>query len=137
MMYQELRFDEPQILALYEANQWTNYTLHKETLFEGIKQSLYCYGAYDKNTLVGLIRVVGDGHTIIYIQDILVHPLYHRQGIGTKLMNHVLQKYQTVRQIILTTDNTVEQKSFYESLDFVAYEELDLVGFFQKKERLL
>lgn len=133
MNYQELVYDEAQILALYDANQWTNYTLHPDALFDGIQNSLYCYAAYDNDQLVGLIRVVGDGTTIVYIQDILVLPQYHRQGIGTVLMTHVLSTYEDVRQIVLTTDNTQEQKAFYESFDFVPYETLDLVGFFQKK----
>lgn len=133
MNYQELIYDEAQILALYDANQWTNYTLYPTALLDGIQNSLYCYAAYDNDQLVGLIRVVGDGTTIVYIQDILVLPAYHRQGIGTALMTHVLSLYKDVRQIVLTTDNTKQQKAFYESFDFVPYETLDLVGFFQKK----
>ena len=36
--------------------------------------------AYDEDRLVGLIRVVGDGLTIVFIQDLLVYPQYQRQG---------------------------------------------------------
>ena len=28
--------------------------------------------AYEKNQLLGMIRTVGDGHTVVFIQDILV-----------------------------------------------------------------
>ena len=36
---------------------------------------LFAIGAYDHNQLVGLIRVVGDGLTFIYVQELLVIPL--------------------------------------------------------------
>lgn len=133
MIYKELLFEEHQILALYSANQWTNYTNHKESLFAGIKQSLYTYAAYDGDTLVGLIRVVGDGQTILYIQDLLVLPNYQRQGIGSHLVTHILHRYKDVRQIVLTTDLTIEQQSFYESLGFVRYEAIPLQGYYYKK----
>ena len=133
MIYQPLLYDEKAILHLYLANQWIAYTNHPQSLFDGFKQSLYSYGAYDGDTLVGLIRVVGDGQTIIYIQDVLVHPDYHHKGIGTILVHHILKKYQYVRQIVLTTDNSTTQKAFYEHLGFIPYESLDLIGYYQKK----
>ena len=37
-------------------------------------------GAYKQNELLGIIRVVGDGATIIFIQDILVFPEYQRNS---------------------------------------------------------
>ncbi|WP_430038931.1 GNAT family N-acetyltransferase [Peribacillus simplex] len=39
--------------------------------------------AWDDDKLVALIRVVGDGQTIIYIQVILVLENYQDQGIGS------------------------------------------------------
>lgn len=130
MHYQPLLDDPNQIEHLYRANQWTNYTNDMDNLLHGINQSLYCYAAYDHNKLVGLIRVVGDNHTIVYIQDILILPEYHRQGIGTMLVQHILDRYSHVRQILLTTDQTVPQQAFYESLGFVQYDTLGVVGFY-------
>jgi ribosomal protein S18 acetylase RimI-like enzyme len=71
------------------------------------------------NRLVGLIRVVGDKATIIYIQDILVMKTYQRKGIGTNLIKYILNKYANVRQIVLLTDNQEKNKLFYQSLGFV------------------
>ena len=133
MKIKDLVLDISQILELYEANKWGAYTEDPPTLINGIAQSLYSLGAYDEDKLVGLIRVVGDGETIIYIQDILVLPEYHRKGIGSSLMNRVLLKYKDVRQINLTTDNTEKQRGFYESLGFVSYDKRDIVGFSLKK----
>ncbi len=81
-----------------------------------IENSLDVISAWDGDILIGLIRTIGDGETIIYIQDILVLKAYKRQGIGRQLMNQILDKYLDVRQIILLTDSANEQKAFYESM---------------------
>ena len=131
--YRDLIYDEDKILNLYENNGWINYTKDKESLFKGINRSLFVYSAYDAGTLVGLIRAVGDGNTIIYIQDILVLKEYQRLGIGTKLINKVLNKYNNVRQICLTTDLTEYQKKFYEKAGFKEYINKKITGFIYNK----
>jgi ribosomal protein S18 acetylase RimI-like enzyme len=117
--YKKLIFNEEEILKLYLDNEWFLYTNNKDLLFEGIKNSLEVYACYDMNRLVGLIRVVGDKATIIYIQDILVMKTYQRKGIGTNLIKYILNKYANVRQIVLLTDNQEKNKLFYQSLGFV------------------
>lgn len=57
------------VKALYEDAQWTLYTKDMPRLMQAIDQSLSVITAWDRDRLVGLIRVVGDGLTIIYIQD--------------------------------------------------------------------
>lgn len=133
MMYKQVTYDEEAILKLYLDNEWYSYTKDKEKLYEGIKKSLDVFGAYDNELLVGLIRTIGDQNTIIYIQDILVLKKYQKQGIGTKLMNHILEKYQAVRQICLMTDSGPETTGFYESLGLIRYENANTVGFMVKK----
>ena len=133
MNLQPLIFDEKQIIHLYQQNNWEMYLQNKDALFEGIKASLDVIGAYDNNTLIGLIRTVGDGKTIVYIQDILVLPSYQHQGVGTKLINQIISKYQDVRQIVLTTGLEAKQKLFYEKNGFKCFDDLELKGFYYKK----
>lgn len=92
---------------------------------------LFAIGAYDQNQLVGLIKVVGDGLTITYIQDLLVNPAYQRRRIGTKLINSVLKKYDSVRQKVLLTENTVKTRMFYESCDFNPCDKYNLTAFYK------
>ena len=131
--YKKLVYNEDDILKLYLDNEWTNYTNKKGYLFNGIKKSLYSLACYDENILVGLIRVVGDENTIIYIQDILVLRNYQNQGIGSELLSRMTSKYNHVRQIVLSTDNTLSQKAFYEKNGFKNYNESGLVAFIFKK----
>ena len=111
-------YDETEILGLYASVGWTAYTEQPESLRRGFEASLLVLAAYEDGALVGLIRVVGDGQTIVFVQDILVHPSCQRRGIGTTLLKEVLKRYSHVRQIELTTDDTPKTRAFYESVGF-------------------
>ena len=87
-----------QLERLYNDVEWYAYTKDLEVLQNAIEQSLEVKSAWNGEELVGLIRIVGDGLTIIYIQDILVLKAYQNQGIATQLMQQVLKKYKNVRQ---------------------------------------
>ena len=122
-------YNEVEIAALYESVGWTAYTDDLDALRRGFENSLLVLGAYDGETLLGIIRVVGDASTIVFIQDILVFPGHQRKGIGTALLKEVLHRYAHVRQIALTTDNTEMTKAFYKSLGFHEYSEYGICGF--------
>ncbi|MBM6861320.1 GNAT family N-acetyltransferase, partial [Clostridium saudiense] len=90
---------------------------------------LFNIGAFDGEELVGLIRVVGDNISIIYIQDILVKENYQRLGIGSNLLQLVLNRYNNIKQIVLMTDNTEKTKLFYKRNGMGSFEEFNGVGF--------
>ena len=111
-------YDEREILPLYESVGWTAYTDRPDVLRKGFENSLLCLAAYEGDGMIGLVRAVGDGQTVVLIQDILVHPAYQRRGVGTKLADALLKRFPNVRQIHLLTDDTPKTVSFYESLGF-------------------
>lgn len=102
-----------QLMDLYSDVQWVGYTDHPEKLGKIIENSLFNISAWNDDELVGLIRVVGDDASIIYIQDILVKEAYQHQGIGSYLLQQILERYSHIRQIVLMTDNTEKTKSYY------------------------
>jgi len=112
-------YNENEILSLYKSAGWINYTKDPAMLKDAYENSLYILGAYYEEQLAGIIRVVGDGHSVIFIQDLLVLPEYQRKGIGTMLMNSVLEKYGSVYQTILMTDDTEKTNAFYSSTGFI------------------
>lgn len=118
-----------QVLPLYEAVGWTNYTEQPDRLQAGLVGSLFLRAAYEGDQLVGLLRAVGDGATILFIQDILVLPAYQRQGIGRQLLTDCLAVYEGIYQCHLLTDQTPKTKAFYESFDFIAIEALDCMAY--------
>ena len=118
------------VLPLYEAVGWTNYTTKPEMLKAAFENSLHIIGAFNKDEkMIGVLRGVGDGASILFIQDILVYPEYQHQGIGTKLLQQTLEKYKNVYQIQLTTDNSMKTISFYESNGFTSLTSLNCVSF--------
>ena len=65
------------VLPLYEAVGWTNYTTKPEMLKAAFENSLHVIGAFNKDEkMIGVLRTVGDGASILFIQDILVTPEY-------------------------------------------------------------
>lgn len=125
--YRDYRHDE--IMNLYQSVGGTNYTEHPERLQEGYKNSLCILAAYHENELVGILRAVGDGATILFIQDIIVVPKYQRMGIGTSLINACLDKYKDVYQIELLTDDTEKTIAFYKSVGMRPANEIGALSF--------
>ncbi len=122
-------YNEPEILRLYASVGWTAYTDRPEVLRKGFEHSLLTLAAYESDQLLGIIRAVGDGHTIVFVQDILVFPEYQRKGIGSALLQAILDRYSHVRQIELATDNTEKTVAFYKSMGFREMSEIGCCGF--------
>ena len=122
-------YKDEEILALYTDAGWAAYTADPDTLRKGYENSLLVLAAYEGEELMGIIRVVGDGHTIVFVQDILVYKKYQRQGIGTALLKAVLERYSNVRQIELVTDDTPKTIAFYRSVGFRPLSEFGCCGF--------
>ena len=122
-------YKDEEILDLYNDAGWKAYTEDPETLRKGYENSLLVLAAYEGGELQGIIRVVGDGQTIVFVQDILVYKKYQRQGIGSALLQAVLGRYSGVRQIELVTDNTEKTIAFYRSAGFRPLAEFGCCGF--------
>lgn len=124
-----LCYTEAEILPLYASVGWQFYCKHPEVLEKAFANSLCVLAAYEGDELVGLIRAVGDGLTILFIQDLLVKPAFQRRGIGTALMNALLARYDRVYQVELATDNTEKTIAFYKSFGFRNLNDLGCCGF--------
>ena len=116
------------VLHLYQAVGWTNYTHQPEMLEQALSHSLVIYVALDGDAVVGLIRLVGDGFSSVFVQDLIVLPTYQRQGIGSTLMNQALSDYKDIYQIQLATDESEKTLAFYRSLGFETLSTYDCIG---------
>ena len=85
-------FNAEEIRRLYSEAGWTAYTENMKTLEQGYRNSLLILAAYENNELLGIVRAVGDGFTVVFVQDILVFPEKQRQGVGTALLKAVLDR---------------------------------------------
>ncbi len=114
----DLTFD--QLLELYDSVGWVAYT-HKDRRAElpkAIRNSTYVVSVWHGDSLVGLARGLSDDVSIFYLQDILVRPAFQGQGIGRRLLENCLERFEHVRSKVLMTDDKEQQLRFYESLGY-------------------
>ena len=106
-----------QVYQIYEENQWSSYLGDREKLARAFDNSLYVLGAFVGDKLVGFVRCVGDGESVIYVQDLIVRQGYRRQGIGRELMKQASDRYPGVRQFLLITDSEdKDANDFYKAI---------------------
>lgn len=116
------------VLHLYQAVGWTNYTHQTEMLEQALSHSLVIYLALDGDAVVGLIRLVGDGFSSVFVQDLIVLPSYQRQGIGSSLMKEALGNFKEAYQVQLATEETEKNVGFYRSMGFEILSTYDCTG---------
>lgn len=119
----------PQLEALYNDAGWTSYTRNVVSLQKAIENSKEVISAWENDTLIGLIRTIGDSETILYIQDILVLNAHKRKGIGKQLISQALQINENCRQFVLLTEDSNETRGFYEALGFESCDKGNVVAF--------
>lgn len=80
-----------QLLTLYESLGWNSLNLTPHELERMCRQSWYAMYAYDQQRLVGMGRVISDGVITGIICGVGVLPDYQSQGIGTELMQRIVE----------------------------------------------
>ncbi|MCD8827997.1 GNAT family N-acetyltransferase [Staphylococcus gallinarum] len=120
---------EKELKELYHSVGWFNYLTDEFTLTTLLNQSSFFITVKDNEQLIGLIRVITDDISIVYIQDLIVLPAYQRHGIGSELLNQVLNSFQHIRQIVLLTDNEQTKRKFYEKLGLFDVSQNNCLGF--------
>ena len=116
------------VLHLYQAVGWTNYTNQPQMLEQALSHSLAIYLARDGEKIVGLVRLIGDGFSSVFVQDLIVLPSYQRQGIGSTLMKQALADYKDVYKVQLATEQTEKNLGFYRSLGFETLSSFQCTG---------
>ena len=116
------------VLHLYQAVGWTNYTHQPEMLEQALSHSLVIYVALDGDAVVGLIRLVGDGFSSVFVQDLIVLPSCQRQGIGSSLMKEALEDYKDAYQVQLVTEQTEKNLGFYRFMGFEILSTYNCIG---------
>ena len=116
------------VLHLYQAVGWANYTNQPQMLSQALSHSLAIYLARDGEEVVGLVRLIGDGFSSVFVQDLIVLPTYQRQGIGSTLMKQALSDYKDTYQIQLATDESEKTLAFYRFLGFETLSSFQCTG---------
>lgn len=98
--------------------------LLKEQAERALENSICVIGAYENDHLIGMGRIVGDGAVICYIQDLIVTPQYQSRGVGSMILNHLIDYVQDLRidnsQMMLCLMCAKGRETFYETHGFIA-----------------
>jgi GNAT superfamily N-acetyltransferase len=66
------------------------YALAEAPVRLALKNSLFAITAIHGPEAVGCGRVTGDGGIYFYVQDLITHPRYQRQGVATGVMERLM-----------------------------------------------
>ncbi len=106
---------EDETLDLYRANRWSAADKPIQ-LIAALRGSSSLATARVDGRLVGLGNAISDGHLVVYYPHLLVHPEFHNQGIGKKIMKALIGVYDGFHQHMITADNGAV--AFYRKLGF-------------------
>ena len=113
-------WDVEEIVGLYRAGGWWKDTYDMQGITPLIKGSFAFAVAVDKRSSkpVGMGRVISDGVSDGYIQDLVVLPEYRRKGIGNRIVSTLVEacKAKGLGWIGLIAEPGSE--NFYRSLGF-------------------
>ena len=102
-----------------------------------LEQSVTGVVALNENSeVIGMGRIVGDGAIYFYLQDLVVVPEYQKCGIGTAILNRLLD-YITSKapeRSFIGLFSVPEAIDFYRKFSF---EQRDLTGLFTVKELIV
>ena len=89
-----LSWDVVEIANLYRAGGWWKEEYDQRELPRLIRGSFLFAVAVDRKTghAVGMGRVISDGVSDGYIQDLVVLPEYRKTGIGTQIVSTLVKK---------------------------------------------
>lgn len=88
MNYKENTLCYEEYCKLRESVGWTNFS--RTQTEKSLKNSLYTVAAEEDNQVVGMGRLIGDGMYYMIV-DIVVQPAYQQMGIGSKILNMIME----------------------------------------------
>lgn len=88
MNYKENTLCYEEYCKLRESVGWINFS--RTQTEKSLQNSLYTVAAEEDNQVVGMGRLIGDGMYYMIV-DIVVQPAYQQMGIGSKILNMIIE----------------------------------------------
>ena len=110
--------DGAKLRTLYESVGWCGSDLpvwQNEKFEIAMRNSAWAFTVWDKDILIGLVRVVSDRVMVASIQDLIVLEKYRNMGLGKKLVEKCISKLPCGNWSARTTP---ENYAFYEKCGF-------------------
>lgn len=108
-----------QIITLYrQAGWWKSPNAEREHVRRMITGSHCFLIAMENDELVGMGRIISDGESDAYIQDVTVKTTCRKKGIGTQIVKHLVKRIEAdgLKWIGLIAERNTH--AFYERIGF-------------------
>ena len=118
-------WDEEEIAALYRVGGWWKEEYKTEDLRHLIRDSFAFAVAVDtkSGTAIGMGRVISDGISDGYIQDLVVLPQYRMHGVGARITRFLVNRCQQAGITWIGLIAETGTDSFYNTLGFQVMDE--------------
>jgi N-acetylglutamate synthase-like GNAT family acetyltransferase len=111
------RVDAAQVKALFRAAGWTeDLARYSPTQIRKLlRHSHMVLTAWSEETLVGFASVVSDGVLCGLVENLVVHPDYRGQGLGTRLLRELarLMKRQRISCLYVLGTRGARSRAFF------------------------
>ena len=93
-----------------------------DAIKRGFANSLYHISARKNGKLIAMGRIIGDGSVYFYLQDIIVSKEYQGKGIGTMIMDRIMNYINTtaMNNARVGVFAAPDKEPFYKKFDFIA-----------------
>ncbi len=122
-------FSEAELKELFSSCGWSS-AKKPDVLVLAFHNASNVVCAYDKDKLVGIVRSMDDGFWSSNIDCLLIHKDYQNRGIGTKLIQILLQKLSNVEYMNVCPDEK-KNINFYKKFGFEIVE-----GFYLQRRKM-
>lgn len=110
--------DIPQLTELYRQAQWLEAAEERDIVL-AIVQHTYAFAvAYEQNKIVGMGRVISDGVSDAYIQDVYVDQTYRGKGIGKMIIDKLVAHLKENKIMWIGLIGNPGTDKFYQPLGF-------------------
>ena len=105
---------------LFETTGWNRqYCASRKELHQAISGSWFVLSAYHGGELIGFGRGISDGILYALICDLIVKPAYQGQGIGSALLNRLIDRCRSQHMRVLWLFAAKDKSAFYKNFGFL------------------
>ena len=114
------KWPQDEIMELYKTGGWWKDTYNASSLKYLIKGSFAFAVAIDSNSkkAIGMGRLISDGISDAYIQDLIVIPTFRKKGIGKQIAQTLIDYCKKRKINWLGLISEPNQDGFYKKLGF-------------------
>jgi len=111
---------EDEIVELYKAGGWWKESYESSGVGQLIKGSYAFAVVVDKKTgkTIGMGRIISDGVSDAYIQDLVILPEFRNKGIGKQLVQLLLKRCKDDGILWIGLIAEPDQDGFYSTIGF-------------------